>query len=77
MEGIFEIVLAWSLQTTKTDVFLYISFIQRKTENLGTYFNKTACYNTGIIIFIEAHKGNKNTFYTSHIDLNLIIACYL
>ena len=77
MEGVFEIFLDGSNQTTKKEVFLYISFIQRKTENLGTYFNKTACYNTGIIIFIEAHKGNKNTFYTAHIYLNLIIACYL
>ena len=48
----------------------HLSFIFRRTDPLGTDFNTVACYITGSLIFIEAHRvkeGMKHSKYQQDI----------
>ena len=53
------------------------SFIERKPEDLETEFNNLACSKTGIMLFIEIHRGRKRIYDLAHIYLDPDTACYI
>ena len=57
--------------------FLYISYIERKTQPLGTGFNNVACSKTGIILCIDIKRGNISTSPSGYICLNPSTSCSL
>ena len=58
-----SVIMFW---TTEKGDLPNLSYIFRKPDPLGKYFNKVACYVTGALLFIEFQRGKEGMNHSNY-----------